>query len=106
MKAVFMVVPLHPKRLVNERRQRFVFCRLWSVALDLANKPMAFPIGSSQCISQAWHDVDALLVGVRTVPAISPYHLAIRTSRIRAQVKQKEYFHGCLLYTSPSPRDS
>lgn len=77
-----------------------MFYRLWSVALDLANKPMAFSIGRSQRLSQAWHDVEALLVGVRAAPAISPNHLAIRTGRIRAQVKQKEYGHGAF----PAPQ--
>lgn len=100
MKAVFKVIPSHPKRLMNKGRQRFVSCRLRSVALYLANKQMAFPIGRSERRSQAWHDVGALLVGVRAIPAISPYHLAIRTGRICAQVKQKEYGHGAF----PAPQ--
>lgn len=78
---------------MNERRLSLVFCRFRYVALDLANEPMPLSVGRSQRFGQAWDDDGALLVGVSPFPAISPYHVAIRPSCIRAQVKQKKYGH-------------
>jgi hypothetical protein len=92
-----MMFPLHLKRLMNKCWRRFALCGFCYVGLDFTQKLMPFPIGRSQSLSQAWHDVRALFVGVWPTPAISPHNLAIRAGCICAQVKQKEYGHGAFL---------
>ena len=85
--------PSHPKRLMNERRPGDMVSGLRGVGLDFTNEAMPLPVGRGQRIGQAWYGVDALLEGVWSAPAISPHHLTIRSCRIRAKVKQKEYGH-------------
>jgi hypothetical protein len=81
-----MMLPSHPKRLVNEPRPGYFFRRLCGLRLDFADESVPLSVACSQGFGESGNSLEALFVSGIASPLLRWKHLAIRPRRIRAQV--------------------